>query len=190
MPVAYRLNTMRLAEMTAPRFMMMPGQAAMRRGAWTSQLGAPAGPVYLDLNGNPINSIICGGSYTFDVPGYSAVWLIIKKNDVQVFSAQFPVPMATYQSTCADNVGYYLVSAYDLQTGQLIGTTQLTILPASAGTPSAATTSPSGSPPPAPGAIPSPGIPTGTPAGTIFGMSPTTLLIAGAAAFFLLGGKK
>jgi hypothetical protein len=180
---------MRLAEMILPSQLVQRGV----RHAGRTGLGAPGGPAYMDLNGNPITSVICGGSYTFDVPGYSAVWLIIQKNGVQVFSAQFPLPMPSYMSSCSDNVGYYLVSAYDLQTGQLIGTTQLTILPASAGTPSPGTTPPSSGPPapapipggPAPGPFPGPGT---TP--TILGMSPTTLLIAGAAAFFLLGGRK
>lgn len=105
-------------------------------------LGAAAlQPVFMDTSGNPITAIVCGGAYTFDVPGASngQIWLTMNKNGQQVYNALFNVPMPSYTSTCANDVGTYQVLAYDPVTGILLGQTTFQVLPAGS------------APPPAPG---------------------------------------
>jgi hypothetical protein len=114
-----------LAEMIGPSMSPKPPRGTL--GA----AGNP--PVFLDVSGNPISSIVCGGSYTFDVPGATGgqIWLTMSKDGNKVYDALFPVPMPSYASSCANDVGTYVAMAYDPSTGTLLGQTTFTILPAS-----------------------------------------------------------
>jgi hypothetical protein len=105
------------------------------------------GPVYLDVNGNPITAIACGGSFTFDVPGsgLSQVWLTIYKNGSKGFDGLFSIPMTSYVTTCDSDVGQYQAIAYDPASGIVLGQTSMNILPAGSVVP--------GGPPP-PGGVP------------------------------------
>jgi hypothetical protein len=113
----------KLAEMMAPQQSPKPARGTM--GA------AATDPVFKDVNGNPITSIACGGTYTFDVPGYSQIWLTMLKDGVKTFDQLFSVPMPSYVSSCANDVGTYQVVAYDPVSGMVIGKTNFTVLPSS-----------------------------------------------------------
>jgi len=113
-----------LAEMTGPSLSPEPP---------TGTLGAaPTNPVFYDVNGNQITCVVCGDSFTFDVPGsgLSQIWLTVMKNGTKTFDGLFSIPMATYQSTCANDVGQYQHLAYDPNTGILLGQTSFAILAA------------------------------------------------------------
>lgn len=87
-------------------------------------------PVYYDANGNIIQSAPCGSIYSFDVPGYSQVWLTQKKNGAVIFDGPFAVPMPAYQSGCYNDPGQYVTLAYTTDgntKGSLIGTTVFTV---------------------------------------------------------------
>ena len=89
-------------------------------------------PVFLDVNGNPVTEVVCGDAYTFDVPGWTGgqIHLTMTKNGQPAFDDLFTVPMPSYTSTCANDVGTYQVMAYDPLTGILLGQTTFQVAPA------------------------------------------------------------
>lgn len=84
---------------------------------------------YADNSGKPINgtTIPCGNAITFQVPGYTKIWLKRYKNGTLDFDAMFDVPMALYQTDCARDGGSYKADAYDPNSMALIGSAELTI---------------------------------------------------------------
>jgi hypothetical protein len=165
---------MRLAEMLLPSKISTGWPAAGRTG-----LGQAQGPRYTDVNGQPISSIVCGGTYSFDVPGHNHVYLIQVKNGQEIWRGSFPLPMSKYTSTCANDVGAYVSTVYDLTTGQNLGSASMNVLAADG------TTSP---PPGAPPGGPLPGV---SPIATWFSnLSSTSILVIAAGILFLMGGKK
>lgn len=92
---------------------------------------AAAGAVmFKDLNGNVITQIPCGQAYTFDVPGYSNVWLVVVKDGVTTFDSSYAVPMPAYTADCGTDPGHYEIVAREIGTGVEIGRATLDILPA------------------------------------------------------------
>jgi len=91
-------------------------------------------PTYYDMQGHPVNLVPCGESVSFDVPGYSVVWLSQLKNGQLNYDGLFPLPMSPRVLTCGMDVGIYDVAVFDVDTnGQksnLIGQTRLTVSPA------------------------------------------------------------
>jgi hypothetical protein len=157
----------KIYEMTAPSLSPAP------------QLGAGSGPTYLDVNGKPITSIVCGQPFTFDVPGsgLSQVWLTIYKDGTKTYDALFSIPMPSYVTSCESDVGNYQVIAYDPSSGIVLGQTQMAILAAGSATP--------GGGPPAP-------VPAPTGIGAWFSNLSTgaKLGIAAGAAYFLMKRAK
>jgi hypothetical protein len=97
-------------------------------------LNKNTGPIYRDINGRVITDIVCGGSITFDVPGYNRVWLSQLKNGQLIFDAPFDVPMPPYILNCQNETGQYEIAVYKLVSpgdikGELIGQTTFTVLP-------------------------------------------------------------
>lgn len=90
-------------------------------------------PTFRDINGQAISSIMCGNSITFDVAGYTRVWLSRLKNGVLDYDAPFDVPMPAYILSCANDIGAYDVAVYEVDAndakGKLIGQTKFTVLP-------------------------------------------------------------
>ena len=122
-------------EMTWPSLSPRPPRGTLGAAALT--------PVFLDVNGNPITAIVCGGAYTFDVPGAPGgqIWLTMTKDNQQVYNALFGVPMPSYVSSCANDVGTYQVLAYDPVSGILLGQTTFQVLPAGSQVPTGSSTS-------------------------------------------------
>lgn len=94
-----------------------------------------SGPTYLDVNGNPITSIVCGSAFTFDVPGsgLNQVWLTIYKDGQKTYDDLFTIPMPSYITSCDLDVGSYQVAAYDPQSGISLGQTAMVITAAGGG---------------------------------------------------------
>lgn len=93
-----------------------------------------AGPVFLDSNGNPISSAICGVTpYTFAVPGYSKVWLSQTLNGKMSYDGVYSVPMPSFVADCVSEVGGYQNAVYTVAPGggkgSYIGSVAMTILP-------------------------------------------------------------
>lgn len=90
-------------------------------------------PTFRDMQGRGITEITCGNTITFDVAGYSQVWLQRLKNGTLDFDAVFDVPMAPYILACSTDVGVYDVAVYEVDAtgvkGKLIGQTKFTVLP-------------------------------------------------------------
>lgn len=105
----------------------------MYQGSLGKYLGQVGTPEYL-VNGQPVSSIPCGTPFTFDVPGYGpTIWLTETKNGVKTFDGLFTIPMAPYTSMCNQDEGAYEAAAFTVnnnQPAQLIGTTSVTITPA------------------------------------------------------------
>lgn len=102
-------------------------------GAYYFLSGSKGSPVFKDVNGTPITQMICGNTMTFDVAGYSQVWLQRLKNGQLDFDAPFQVPMQPYIANCTNDIGTYEVAVYEIGAdgtkGKLIGQTTFTILP-------------------------------------------------------------
>lgn len=124
--------------------MIQPGLSPLPPRGTLGQ--ATHNPVFYDTNGNPITAIVCGGSFTFDVPGsgLSQIWLTIIKDGTKTFDGLFSIPMSTYVSTCSNDVGNYQHLAYDPSSGMLLGQTSFAILPAGSAPPPPGTTTTSG----------------------------------------------
>jgi hypothetical protein len=97
-------------------------------------LSASKGTIaYRNMNGQAITEITCGNSVTFDVSGYTRVWLQRLKNGTMDFDQPFDLPMPAYILNCVNDIGVYDVVAYEIDAngvkGALIGQTKLTVLP-------------------------------------------------------------
>jgi hypothetical protein len=121
MGVLNLLDYYKVSEMMVPSLGPRPPRGTL--GAAASQ------PVFKDASGSVISSIECGQPYTFDVPGYSQIWLTMKKDGQQTFDGQFSVPMPSYVASCATDPGTYQAVAYDLESGIVLGTATFTVLP-------------------------------------------------------------
>lgn len=121
----------RMFEMIGPSLSPAPAKGTLGQ-ANTRQ------PTYLDVNGKPITSIPCGGSFTFDVPGsgLNQIWLTIYKDGTKTYDALYSIPMPGYVTSCESDVGTYQVAAYDPQSGISLGQTSMIITPAGGGVPS------------------------------------------------------
>lgn len=90
-------------------------------------------PTFYDMNGKPITNALCGSSATFNVPGYTRVWLSQLKNGVLNFDGPFDLPMPAYIFSCSNDIGAYDIAVYDIDAndvkGNLIGQTTFTIHP-------------------------------------------------------------
>lgn len=108
-------------------------------------LGAPQ---YMDTAGRPLSAVTCGTPFTFDVPGYSQVWLDQTHNGNPGYSGTFPVPMAPYTPNCSGELGTWLNTVYTVTPqgtrGTFIGSDSLQIVPQQSGG------GPGGGPPTAP----------------------------------------
>lgn len=119
------LDYYKVSEMMVPSMGPRPPRGTL--GAAASQ------PVFRNASGAVITSIECGQPYTFDVPGYSHIWLTMKKDGQQTFDGQFSVPMPSYVASCVTDPGTYQAIAYDLDSGMVLGTATFVVLPAGAG---------------------------------------------------------
>ncbi|MCI0618939.1 hypothetical protein L0244_38695 [bacterium] len=94
-----------------------------------------AGPLYRNMQGQIITEIVCGQSITFEVPGYTRVWLSQLKDGVLNFDGPFDVPMSAYVLNCSTETGVYEIAVYELDAndvkGELIGQTTFRVLPQS-----------------------------------------------------------
>jgi hypothetical protein len=96
-------------------------------------LGGLGAPTFYDANNRPITSIDCGMPYTFDVPGYTTVWLENTFNGQPNYAGPLPLPMPSFVADCASQVGSYVYTLYELANGakgNLIGQTTFQVLPA------------------------------------------------------------
>ena len=102
-------------------------------GAALYLLMRKSGPAFYDMNGRPITDALCGSSATFDVPGYSAVWMQRLKNGVLDFEELFNLPMPAYVFSCSNDIGAYDIAVYEVDAngvkGKLIGQTSFTVHP-------------------------------------------------------------
>ena len=107
--------------------------AAVAAGAYL--LTRKGSPTFYDMNGQAISAITCGGSISFNVPGYSRVWLSRLKDGVLDFDQPFDLPMPLYVVNCANDVGAYDIAVYEIDAndvkGKLIGQTKFDVLPQS-----------------------------------------------------------
>lgn len=105
--------------------------AAVAAGAYL--LTRKGAPTFYNMNGQPITEALCGSSMTFDVPGYSRVWLSQLKNGTLHYDGPFNLPMPAYVLSCTSDVGTYEIAVYEIDAndvkGVLIGQTTFTILP-------------------------------------------------------------
>lgn len=96
-------------------------------------LSAKGKPTFYNANGQPITEMLCGNTMTFNVSGYTQVWMSQLKNGVLNFDGPFDLPMQPYIATCTNDVGVYDVAVYEIDAngnkGALIGQTKFTILP-------------------------------------------------------------
>jgi hypothetical protein len=119
------------------------------------------GAYYL-RNGQPTSVLYVGDSMSFNVPGYSQIWLDQTQNGATQFSGPFSLPMAPYTLLPRDE-GMFQANVYELKSNQtrgaLIGSDSIRVQPAIALIPAM---TPAVSPPPviqqipAPGYVPSP----------------------------------
>ncbi len=85
---------------------------------------------YYFKNGQAASVLYVGDVMTFNVPGYSKVWLDQKQNGTPQYSGPIDLPMPAYQLLPRD-VGTFTASVYQLnaggQKGQLIGTDSIQV---------------------------------------------------------------
>jgi len=90
-----------------------------------------SGPTFYDMQGRAITSAMCGTSATFNVGGYTRVWLSQLKDKVLNFDGPFNLPMPAYIFSCSNDVGVYDVAVYEIDSndlkGKLIGQTTFTV---------------------------------------------------------------
>lgn len=91
-----------------------------------------SGPVFYDMQGNAIDTALCGTSATFDVSGYKRVWMSQLKNKELNFDGPFDLPMPAYIFSCSNDIGVYDIAVYEIDAndvkGKLIGQTVFTVL--------------------------------------------------------------
>lgn len=94
--------------------------------------GTKGGPQFYNMSGVPITEIKCGNSVTFDVRGYTRVWMERLKDGVLDFTQPFDLPMAPYIMNCQTDIGVYDVAVYEIdaagQKAGLIGQTKFTVI--------------------------------------------------------------
>lgn len=101
------------------------------------------------VNGEPVSSVLCGETITFDVTGYPRAWIIVAQDGQVTFDAPMDLPMPAYKLKCSDDIGYFQAAAYAITPqggrGNVIGTASLNVRPASAqpSTPTLTPTTPS-----------------------------------------------
>lgn len=76
------------------------------------------GPVFKNTSGQIITAIPCGQPYTFDVPGFSQVWLEQSRNGSPTFNGPYAVPMPSYIADCVRDVGTYQNNVYEIADGK------------------------------------------------------------------------
>lgn len=110
--------------------------ALLAVGAWyllSNHAATNGKPTFYNMNKQVINTIACGNSIIFDVPGFSQVWLTRTKNGVQDVNGPYAVPNPPYVLSCSNDVGSYVLTAYTLNAdgskGQILGTTPFTVTP-------------------------------------------------------------
>ncbi len=90
-------------------------------------------PTFKNASGQVITSITCGATMTFEVPGYSRVWLSQLKNGILDYDGPFNVPMPPYITQCSRDVAHYELAVYAIDSnnvkGKLIGQTSFVINP-------------------------------------------------------------
>jgi len=90
-------------------------------------------PAFRDINGQVITQIMCGNTITFEVSGYTRVWLQRLKNGQLDYDAPFDLPMPPYILSCVNDTGVYDVAVYEIDAnetkGKLIGQTKITVTP-------------------------------------------------------------
>lgn len=84
---------------------------------------------FFDLQGNTITSIECGQAYMFEVPGYTDVWLTVKKDGNITYDSGFAVPMPAYTADCTRDPGHYELIAKTPDGTTEIARASLDILP-------------------------------------------------------------
>jgi len=85
------------------------------------------------IRGQVITQIMCGNTITFEVSGYTRVWLQRLKNGQIDYDAPFDLPMPPYILSCVNDTGVYDVAVYEIDAnetkGKLIGQTKITVTP-------------------------------------------------------------
>lgn len=89
-------------------------------------LGA-TGPRFFDSSGATITTLPCGVPYSFEVPGYTQVFLHQEKDGVVTYDGMFAVPMLQYSAICGQEEGAYMTTVYDPVSGAIIGSAPMTI---------------------------------------------------------------
>ncbi len=86
--------------------------------------------IYYLKNGQPASVLYVGDVMTFNVPGYSNVWLEQKQNGTPQYSGPIGLPMPAY-TLLARDIGTFTASVYQLTQGgtrgQLIGTDSIQV---------------------------------------------------------------
>ena len=106
---------------------------ALLGGAAYWLLTSKGGPTFYNMSGQAISEIKCGNTITFDVRGYSRIWMQRLKDGVLDYDKAFDLPMPPYILNCVTDVGVYDVAAYEIDAngvkGPLIGQTKITVVP-------------------------------------------------------------
>lgn len=91
--------------------------------------------IYYLKNGQPVDTLYVGDQMTFNVPGYSKIWLDQYQNGQLQYSGPFDLPMPPYTLLPRD-VGSFTASIFELKPngtkGDNIGTDRVTVLAAPA----------------------------------------------------------
>ncbi len=89
-----------------------------------------AGVQYLK-NGVPVSAVLCGDVISFDVPGYSKVWLTQYQSGKIQFDGPFNLPMPDYRLVCDRDIGNFSATVYALNAdgshGDYLGNAFLTV---------------------------------------------------------------
>lgn len=89
-------------------------------------------PTFYNMQGQPVTEMLCGDSMTFNVSGYSRVWMSQLKDGVLNYDGPFNLPMPAYIVNCANDIGVYDIAVYEIDAndvkGNLIGQTKFTVL--------------------------------------------------------------
>lgn len=102
-------------------------------GAYYFLSASKGSTTFRNMQGQAISEITCGNSVTFEVSGYTRVWLQRLKNGQLDFDQPFNVPMPAYILNCTNDIGVYDIAVYEVDAndikGKLVGQTKLTVLP-------------------------------------------------------------